>query len=247
MPEVFVNYRTGNGEKTATVIWQALTQRFGKDRIFRASASIRSGDAFDEALEEAVRRSSVLLAVIGPGWADSPGLREEHDWVRWEILEAFRCRLHVIPVLDGRRTERLSPAALPPELERLARCQSLRFDSQTSERDLPYIGDELADLVPALAAADTTRGALPQPESGSVANSVSGRIDGHSVQARDISGDVAGTVIKGMTGAVHTGTGPQFTNSPQVTGDGNIVAGTNHGGIRQDNAPRPRSPQDDDR
>ncbi|MFE7268415.1 hypothetical protein ACFU9B_41625 [Streptomyces sp. NPDC057592] len=40
MTDVFINYRTGDGEKTAALIDQELSRRFGNGRIFRASKSI---------------------------------------------------------------------------------------------------------------------------------------------------------------------------------------------------------------
>lgn len=40
MTDVFINYRTGDGDKTAALIDQELSGRFGQKRIFRASKSI---------------------------------------------------------------------------------------------------------------------------------------------------------------------------------------------------------------
>lgn len=228
MPDVFINYRTGDGDKTALTLDTALSHRFGDDRIYRASKSIPPGEAFPRALLNGVRRSGALLAVIGPDWAGHPRLHEEDDWVRREILEAYACTIPVIPVLDGRRTERLRGADLPEELAWLADCQSLRLDHHNAPADLAHIGDALAELVPELRAADRP-GTRPD-EDGTVHNTV-GDVTGAANQARDVTGDV-GTVIKGSRGPVHTGSGDIHQHSPTISGDGvAYVAGNNHGGI----------------
>ncbi|MEV7089215.1 toll/interleukin-1 receptor domain-containing protein [Streptomyces sp. NPDC093085] len=238
MPDVFINYRTGDGEETAVAFYNALTERFGKGRVFRASSSIRPSELYDDKLLAGVRTSSVLLAVIGREWAEHPGLRQRDDWVRKEILEAFRCALPVVPVLVGRETRRLRPETLPTALRRLARIQSLRYDTQNAEWDLRHIGDHLAEEVPALAEAEKAiaKGAGKDGEdtdtSGSVRNSMDSISGGTNIQARDITGDIAGsggTVIRRMEGPLHTGTGAQ--HAPQQTGDGaSYVAGDQHGG-----------------
>ncbi|MEU3073793.1 toll/interleukin-1 receptor domain-containing protein [Streptomyces laurentii] len=150
MPEIFINYRTGDGNEMAALLDQALTARFGEDSVFFAGRSIRGGEFFPQELLTHVRRCKVLLAVIGPSWATDPGLRESDDWVRMELLEALRCGVHVIPVLKGRHMERLSGDMLPPELAPLAARNSLRIDSQSHHVDTKTIGDELAWRLPEL-------------------------------------------------------------------------------------------------
>jgi hypothetical protein len=168
--KVFVNYRVGRGDGTATLIEQGLTRRFGPGKIFRASASIPPGARFHQEIMQAVRRSEVLLAVIGPGWTSMEGkqggraLDNEDDWVRNEILEAFRCGVRVIPVLVG-RTPRLTEDVLPPELKQLAHVQDRTFSHANVEGDLDRLADELARLVPGLAD-DTTPEGDRAPEGG---------------------------------------------------------------------------------
>ncbi|MGY0487781.1 toll/interleukin-1 receptor domain-containing protein [Streptomyces sp. WG-D5] len=247
MPDVFVNYRTGDGDQTATTLCNRLTERFGKDRIFRASQSIRPGEFFDEALTRGVRRSGALLAVVGPDWIDHPALHQEEDWVRKEILEALRCGIPVIPVLAGRRTERPTRSQLPAPLARFADCQTLRYDNQNDAYDIQRIGDALTDLIPELARAEE---AAAKSSSRSVSqNSVDTVHGGTVVQAGTVHGD-AGTVVRGSQGPVHTGPGNLYNNSAHVTGDDAIstfVAGDNHGGIRQDFGAARRRDREDER
>ncbi len=201
MKDVFINYRTGDGDEAAVLLERALSDRFGEERIFRAATSIPAGTSYQAALLEAVRNSRVLLAVVGSDWVRKSQLQDESDWVRREIIEAFKQGIKVIPILKGRTTERLRPTDLPSGLAQLADAQSLRLDMRDNVADLKRIGDELASLVPALGDADRLASRSPAP--GFVRNST-GEVQGTVVQARDIAGD-AGTVIKGNQGPVNTG------------------------------------------
>jgi hypothetical protein len=228
MHEVFINYRTGDGDEAATLIERALSERFGTERIFRAAKSIPPGEPYPEALLSAARRSTVLLAVMGPDWSRYPQLQNENDWVRREILAAYDAGKPVIPVLKGRKTERLNAADLPKALAMLADIQSLRLDTRDSDADLARIGDKLAGLVPALRDADS---AAPQFQAQEDVRNSARQVRGAVVQGRDIAGDV-GTVIKGNHGPVHAGKGNQYQNSQHFSGDGAAyIEGDNHGGI----------------
>ncbi|RDG39844.1 toll/interleukin-1 receptor domain-containing protein [Streptomyces corynorhini] len=252
MTHVFINYRTHDGEETAVALEQALTRRFGEGRIFRASSSIKPGQLFDEKLLTNVANSSVLVAVIGRHWAESPQLHERGDWVRKEILEAFRSTVTVMPVLVGRETERLRASALPSVLRKLARLQSFRYDTQNAEYDLRRIGDELAVEVPALAEAEAALARQRQPaEPGSVHNTMGSNSGGTNVQTRDITGDIGGiggTVIRESNGPLHTGPGDQHHHEPRLTGDGSsYVAGDQHDGGNRNTFGDVRRRRDDDR
>jgi hypothetical protein len=173
VPDVFINYRTGDGEKSATLIERELSHRFGSEKIFRASKSM-----------------------IGESWSRAEALHHEDDWVRREILEALTCGIPVVPVLEGRRTERLRAAELPPELCELAEVQSLRLDLHDVETGLRRIGDQIAELVPSLKQDD--RISRPVAEPGTVHNSI-GTAHGTAVQARDITGERCRKAVCGRT------------------------------------------------
>jgi hypothetical protein len=68
--------------------------------------------------------------------------------VRREIEEAFDCEVPIVPILDGRKTNRLNTADLPSELARLADLQSIPFDTHDTETGLRRIGDLVAEMVP---------------------------------------------------------------------------------------------------
>ncbi|MFI7343125.1 toll/interleukin-1 receptor domain-containing protein [Streptomyces sp. NPDC050085] len=190
MHDIFINYRTGDGEQFSATLESALSARFGADRVFRASKDIAPGARFDTSLLEGVRRSGVLLALIGPGWADDPRLQNPSDWVRKEILEAFECGIRVLPILLGRKTERPSRDQLPAPMAHLTDCQTLRYDHQSNAHDLKRIGDALATLVPQLAACDADRTKSESPAPGSTTNTITGDNSGSQIQAGSVNGDL---------------------------------------------------------
>jgi hypothetical protein len=240
VPDIFINYRNGDEEATATLIEHELSRRFGSDQVFRASKSISPGEDYIAELLTNVRRSRVLLAVIGSRWltgADEPGrnrLADEADWVRREILEAFEHGVLVFPVLVGRLQPPLRPSDLPPALARLANLQYRRLDHRSAERDLRALGDELAKLVRSLVDSDQ-----PEKVSGADADDGSASETVHAGNhARQHSGSTS-TVVHNPRGSVNTGSGHQFT------GNGvNYIEGGNRGGIRQTFGPVRKHPGD---
>ncbi|MCW2930955.1 MAG: hypothetical protein JWM19_1917 [Actinomycetia bacterium] len=204
MAEVFINYRTGDGDEAAELLAARLSDRFGKEHVFKASHSIQPGELFPKALIEAAQKSNVLLAVMGPDWGAAAQLREEADWVRTEILTAQKSGTRVIPVIKGRKTDRLARASLPPELMWLADVHSLCLDMHESTDDLTRIGDFLSDLLPTLKAADQT--AAEPTASGATDNSASD-LAGNLVQGRDISGGVHNFNLRDTSGPAMLGDG----------------------------------------
>src|SRR4051812_24860890 len=83
----------------------ALSRRFGDELVFLDSESIPAGSDYVERLVTRVRECGVLLAVIGPRWLSAAGadgrprIADPADWIRRELVEAFRCGIPVIPVL----------------------------------------------------------------------------------------------------------------------------------------------------
>ncbi|MFB8241451.1 toll/interleukin-1 receptor domain-containing protein [Kitasatospora purpeofusca] len=225
MPEIFVNYRSADEDTGAVLIEHELSRRFGTERVFRASKSIKIGRRFPQELVTAVRRCSVLIAVIGERWADartSEGLRaldDPEDWTRREIVEAFESGALVVPVLIGRAV-RLSRHDLPPVLAELADCQYRRLDTRDAANDLARLGKDLAEAVPRLAEAEreTSRSAELIKEVSNRAEQVNGSV----VQAGDYThrqsggignvGRDVGTYINNASGPLHTGDGDQHND-----------------------------------
>ncbi|UPT44390.1 toll/interleukin-1 receptor domain-containing protein [Streptomyces anulatus] len=250
MPDVFVNYRTGDEESAATMIARELARRFGDERIFFASNSIEPGSRFPVELVRAVEECEALLAVIGPRWAEvrgpdgRPALQAEQDWTRREIQTALDRGVLVIPVLVGKAT-RIDRAVLPDDLLELADCQYRRFDHRNAESDLTALGDTLARLLPELGAVDRDARAVRE-RSEAKSREKPARDTGHTrMRTRDIEqrvrggignlGESSGTIINGSQGPVNAGGGPQY-NAPHFEGDNTGVqftAGDNSGTVHQ--------------
>jgi TIR domain-containing protein len=231
VPEIFINYRTDDCNQAAAHIESYLSGRFGSERVFRDSKSIRPGDDYRVRLEAASSGARALLVLIGPGWAaacDRDGnfaLANENDWIRKEILNAMNSKARIIPVLCGRGLPRLTPGELPPELKPLADLQSLDYDTGNVESCLERIGDELLDLVPGL----VDRGQQSRQAPKSTQNINYGNT-GNLIQAGEVSGSINYTTFNGPTGPVSSGSG----NQNFFSGDGtNYIAGNNSGGINQ--------------
>ncbi|MGW8727628.1 toll/interleukin-1 receptor domain-containing protein [Streptomyces sp. NPDC055808] len=250
MPDVFVNYRTGDEESAATMIARELARRFGGERIFFASNSIELGQRFPAELVRAVDECEALLAVIGPRWAEVPGadgrpaIEAEQDWTRREIQTALVRGILVIPVLVGKAT-RIDRAVLPGDLRELADCQYRRFDHRNAESDLTALGDALARLLPDLGSVDRdARAAREQTKTKAREKSAQdghGRMRTRDVEQRvrggigNLNGDLSGTFVNEPQGPVNTGRGHQY-NAPHFQGDNTGVqftAGDNSGAVHQ--------------
>ncbi|WP_410610277.1 hypothetical protein [Amycolatopsis sp. lyj-109] len=121
MPKLFISHRIGDSLPVATAIADRLARQFGSENV----------------LSDSVRRSDVVLALIGPRWLDDPG-----DRVRTELRTAFEHRIPVVPVLlDG--TPLPGPGDLPPALApRYVRHDSFESDVRGLIESLP--GDAAA-------------------------------------------------------------------------------------------------------
>lgn len=230
MHEIFVNYRTNDAHDAAFAIQADLSRRFGADKVFYASRSIRHGKPFGQELILEVTKARVLLAVIGPEWLkrDADGRRlvdDEKDWVRREIVAALKAGTQVIPILVDRKTDRL-PADLPADLKALTSFNYRRFDHREAEAQLPQIAAAVQEVVPDLV--DST---VPQPEPPSpggitttnqsggftIGNQSGGFNIGTQTGTSNFGNTVntgGGTYIGSSRGNIHTGSGTQFNLTP---------------------------------
>ncbi|MEH1099605.1 toll/interleukin-1 receptor domain-containing protein [Micromonospora sp. CPCC 205561] len=117
MSEIFVNYRSGEHKSLVESVHTRLADHFGPHRVFLDKASIVAGETYGNQLRAGLADAKVLLVMMDRNWlpalrrrvADAEARREldprarvPKDWVQWEIGEALRRKLVVIPViLDG--------------------------------------------------------------------------------------------------------------------------------------------------
>ena len=98
---IFISYRRDDSSANTGRIYDRLIQKFDQQSIFKDVDAIPIGVDFRKHLEKQVTGCRVLLAIIGPRWADNDRLQDEGDFVRIEIeygLDPDRDIL-VVPVL----------------------------------------------------------------------------------------------------------------------------------------------------
>jgi hypothetical protein len=117
MPKIAISYRRSDSSAIAGRILDRLAAHYGKHRVFMDVDDIPIGIDFRVHIDETLRRSDVVLAVIGPRWMGAqdggkPRILEELDPVRVEIETALARGAPIIPVLvDGAKMP--DAAALP--------------------------------------------------------------------------------------------------------------------------------------
>ncbi|MFZ3359249.1 MAG: TIR domain-containing protein [Xanthobacteraceae bacterium] len=144
MPKIAISYRRADSEAMTGRIFDRLAGHFGREVIFRDIDSIPPGIDFRVHINEMLRQTNILLAVIGPDWlGPSSGgadrIQQESDAVRVEIETALRRRTPLIPILIG-NTRMPSSDQLPPSLKDFAFRNAVRVDTG---QDFDYHMDRL--------------------------------------------------------------------------------------------------------
>jgi TIR domain len=148
MADIFLSYRRDDSRSATGRLADRLEALFGPERVFRDVDSIAPGLDFEAALTRAVGGASVMLAVIGPRWADirdAQGhlrLDDPQDTVRREIEAALATGLPVIPVLvEGASMP--TAATMPASLAPFARCQAFDLDDAGWQDDVARLAVQL--------------------------------------------------------------------------------------------------------
>jgi TIR domain len=149
MRSIFVCYRREDSQSITDRIFDHLARRFSRKVLFKDVDNIPPGVDYRTYIENAVKQSSVMLAVIGPDWLslkNATGQRridDPDDSVQIELSSALRLQRVIIPLLVG-RAQMPTTHALPPALKPLAyiNCLSVRSDPD-------FVGD-IARLLRAL-------------------------------------------------------------------------------------------------
>src|SRR6185437_6808061 len=162
-PMIFLSYRRDDSGGHVGRLHDALSARFGSQRIFVDIDHIGAGQDFVQVVDDAVARCAVLLVVIGKRWAgtgrigkrriDNPG-----DFVRLEVAGGLRRQgLRVIPVLVGGATMP-GPSELPDDIKELARRNAFELSDTRWKEDIARL---IAQLDLALGPAATPRTVSP--------------------------------------------------------------------------------------
>jgi tetratricopeptide (TPR) repeat protein len=120
---------------------ESLARRLGDEAIFRDKDSIGAGEDWTRAIEASLGKDTVVLALIGPGWAsarDEAGgrrLDDPADWNRVELELALKRSARVIPLLID-ETRMPPEQELPGELRSLAHLNALKLRDDDWESDV---------------------------------------------------------------------------------------------------------------
>ncbi len=146
--KIFINYRRGQNRKDAQHLFTQLLLHFPRHRLFIDEKGLDNAPDWLHELERQVADSVVMLALIGPGWADARGERGERrldareDFVRFEIGEAIRREIPLIPVrIDNAPMPAI--AELPQDLWLMTRPQASLLRTESFEADAEIIAKRI--------------------------------------------------------------------------------------------------------
>ena len=104
MSRIFISYRRQDSEAAVGRMFDRLIDRFMPEEVFMDTAKLQAGDEFRARIEDEIRKSSIMLVMIGPRWTKlfhqrNPGDSGNHDdMVRFEIETAIKQGIAIIPV-----------------------------------------------------------------------------------------------------------------------------------------------------
>jgi hypothetical protein len=167
-PMIFLSYRRDDSAGHVGRLYDALSARFGSQRIFVDIDHISPGQDFVQVVDDAVGRCAVLLVVMGKRWAgtgrvgkrriDDPG-----DFVRLEVVGGLRrSGLRMIPVLVG-GAKMLGPTELPEDLRELSRRNAFDLSDTRWKEDVARLTTELDRVMGPMATPATPVPAMQTP------------------------------------------------------------------------------------
>jgi hypothetical protein len=123
--KLFISYRRSDSTDVAGRIYDRLTEKYGRNSVFKDVDKIPLGVDFSKVIEDEVNRCDILLAIIGMDWltvkdeSGKPRLYNPNDFVRLEIEAALKRNIPVIP-LFVRGIVSIDSKYLPESLHPLA-------------------------------------------------------------------------------------------------------------------------------
>jgi hypothetical protein len=140
--KVFISYRRDEAKWQAREIYGALKQELPPDHVFMDTETMPIGIDFPEYLEAWVDQCDIMLALIGPGWAEAIDpktgkrrLEDPNDFVRIEVRRGLARGIPVVPILlDGAQLP--DAARLPDDLRPLVRRNAEFIDLRTVDTDV---------------------------------------------------------------------------------------------------------------
>ncbi|MGA7892872.1 MAG: toll/interleukin-1 receptor domain-containing protein [Candidatus Sulfotelmatobacter sp.] len=149
---IFLSYRRSDSAGYTGRLSDRLRKEFGEARYFRDIDTIKLGTSFVQSIEDAVSSCSVLVALIGSGWAtatDTNGhlrLEDPNDFVRLEIASALNRKIPIIPVLVGGATIPRAES-VPADIRGLLEYEAHELSDRRWAYDLDQLVVQIKDIV----------------------------------------------------------------------------------------------------
>jgi hypothetical protein len=130
-PKIIVSYRRTDSAMAGR-IFDRLVQRFGKKSLFIDIDNIPFGGDFRKHIDDALKSSDLLIALVGAKWVGGEGkdakITRDADPVRVEIETALKQNVPVLPVLldEARMPE---PSELPENIREFAYRNAAEVES----------------------------------------------------------------------------------------------------------------------
>jgi hypothetical protein len=116
--QIFISYRRSSGAGYAGRLAQSLKKDF---KVFFDTSSIEYGKKFDEHIEEGLKSSTVVLAILDDRSVEEFKKREnQDDFVLFELETAYANKIPIIPIL-------MNNAPMPTQEELPASLSFLPF------------------------------------------------------------------------------------------------------------------------
>jgi hypothetical protein len=141
MSGIVISYRRDDTEGSAGRLYDRLVTRYGQDFVFVDLNSIEPAEDWLKTIDETIRSSNVVIALIGPRWlsaTDDSGRRrldDEGDYVRREIRTAIDHSIRLLPVLV-QGAFMVGGRSLPADIRPLSEVQPAHLDSRYYDRDI---------------------------------------------------------------------------------------------------------------
>jgi hypothetical protein len=129
---VFISYRRAGGAFASGWLRDRLSACLGAGRVIRDVESIPPGTSFYDFVKGVIPDCRAVIVVIDPGWSVAPASAEGRyaelpgDMVAFELAEAFKSGIRVIPVLV-RGASMPKAADLPEALRPLAQLHAVEL------------------------------------------------------------------------------------------------------------------------
>ena len=146
MKKVFISYRRADSKHITGRIYDRLIKVYKRKNIFKDVDSIPHGKDYRIVIENAVKSSDIILAIIGTNWAsitdenNNIRIHNKNDFVRLEIELGLENKIPIIPVL-------VDNATLPNKKEFPASILPLYYKNAIKVRHDPDFNNDIKKLI----------------------------------------------------------------------------------------------------